>query len=34
MICFDLPNERIREIPSKLRRILLLKDFKTKTAHG
>lgn len=33
MICFDLPNERIREIPGKLRRLLLLEEFKTKTAR-
>lgn len=33
MICFDLPNERIREIPGKLRRLLLLEEFKTKAAR-
>lgn len=33
LMCFDLPNERIREISNKLRRILLLKEFKTKAAR-
>jgi hypothetical protein len=33
MICFDLPNERINEIPRLLRGVLHFKEFKTKAAR-
>jgi hypothetical protein len=33
MICFDLPNERIPEIPRLLRRVLRFPEFKTKAAR-
>jgi hypothetical protein len=33
IICFELPNERIREISGALRKILLLKEFNTKAAR-
>jgi hypothetical protein len=33
IVCFDLPNKRINEIPSKLRGVLSLKEFKTKSSR-
>lgn len=33
MICFDLPNERIPEIPRLLRGVLRFPEFKTKAAR-
>jgi len=33
MICFDLPNERIDEIPRLLRGVLRFAEFKTKAAR-
>ncbi len=33
MICFDLPNERIPEIPHLLRGVLRFPEFKTKAAR-
>jgi len=33
MICFELPNKRLVEIPAKLWQLLRMKEFKTKSAR-
>ena len=33
VVCFPLPNERIEEVPELLRRLLRLKEFRTKAAR-
>jgi hypothetical protein len=33
IVCISLPNERVREVPELLRRLLRLPEFRTKTAR-
>lgn len=33
IVCFTLPTERIDEVPTHLRRLLRLKEFRTKSAR-